>query len=92
MNRILAEKAAEILKGLANPTRLRIAELLKEGELCVGELAAALGMKESIVSQQLSKMKNKGILSSRRYGCKVFYCLTDKKMINDLLDCMNKDS
>jgi DNA-binding transcriptional ArsR family regulator len=88
MNREAAKKVTEILKALANPTRLRIAELLQNGEMCVSELVAALGVKEPIASQQLNKMKDKNILSSRRRGCMVFYYLNDKRMIEKLLDCM----
>ena len=88
MNREVAKKLTEVLKALAHPTRLRIAELLQNGEMCVSELVAALGVKEPIASQQLNKMKDKNILSSRRRGCMVFYYLNDKRMIEKILDCM----
>ncbi|MBN1972179.1 MAG: ArsR family transcriptional regulator [Sedimentisphaerales bacterium] len=42
MKKNIAEKAAEILKTLANPARLRIAALLRNGELCVSEIVDAL--------------------------------------------------
>ena len=88
MNRKVAEKAAEVLKTLAHPTRLRIVELLQDGEMCVSELVDALGVKEPIASQQLNKMKDKTILGSRRRSCMVFYYLKDKQIIDELLDCM----
>ena len=88
MNKKVAEKAAEVLKALANPTRLRIVELLQDGEMCVSELVDALGVKEPIASQQLNKMKDKNILGSCRRGCMVFYYLKDKRIIDELLDCM----
>jgi len=88
MNKKVAEKAAEVLKTLANPTRLRIVELLQGGEMCVSELVDALGVREPIASQQLNKMKDKNILGSHRRGCMVFYYLRDKQVIDELLDCM----
>jgi DNA-binding transcriptional ArsR family regulator len=88
MNEGVVEKAAEVLKALANPTRLRIVELLNDGEMCVSELVDALGVSEPIASQQLNKMKDKNILGSRRRGCMVFYYLKDKQMIDELLDCI----
>lgn len=91
MNEIAAKAITDILKVLANPTRLRIAEVLQDGELCVGELVRKLKVKEPFASQQLNKMKNKGILGSRRCGSKVFYYLKDKRMINKLLACMIKN-
>jgi len=88
MNKKVAEKAAEVLKALANPTRLRIVELLQDGEMCVSEIVNALGVREPIASQQLNKMKDKNVLGSCRRGCMVFYYLKDKQMIDELLDCI----
>ena len=88
MKKNIAEKAAETLKTLAHPARLRIAALLRNGELCVSEIVDAIGEKEPIVSQNLNRMKDKGILGSRHQGSKVFYYLKDAKMINGLLNCM----
>ena len=83
-----AEKAADILRALANPSRLRIAALLCSREMCVCEITEALNEKESLVSQNLNKMKDKGILISRRSGNKVIYSLKDSVMMSNFLDCV----
>lgn len=88
MKKNIAEKAAETLKILANPERLRIVALLRNGELCVSEIVDTLREKESTISQNLNRMKNKGVLDSRRSGSKVLYYLKDAKMLNELLNCM----
>jgi len=76
---------AEMLKALAHPTRLRILELLKDGELCVCKIVPALQMEQSNVSRHLSILKKEGLVTSRKEGLKVFYRLTDPR-INDLLE------
>jgi len=53
MNENIAEHAAEVLKAIAHPVRLQIVELLQAEEMCVGDIAEALGGKQDITSQQL---------------------------------------
>ena len=54
MNEKVAESVAEILKAVAHPVRLQIIELLENNEKCVGDIMEALGIKQSITSQQLN--------------------------------------
>ncbi len=82
-----AEHVAEVLKAIAHPTRLKIIELLQTGTLCVGDIAEALGGKQAITSQQLNMMKDKGVLSCRRNGTKVYYRIENKNVIK-LLHCI----
>ena len=84
MDRDLAEHSADILKAVAHPIRLRIIELLKREEICVGDIVNELGEKQAIVSQQLNIMKNKEILACRREGAKVFYRIENKNVIKVL--------
>ena len=81
------EHVAEVLKALAHPVRLQIAAFLEKGERCVSEIVEAVGGKQSITSQQLNMMKDKGVLSCRRDGAKVYYRIENKKVIK-LLDCV----
>lgn len=83
----VAEHVAEVLKAVAHPVRLQIVELLEKDEKCVGDIAEALGGKQSITSQQLNMMKDKGILSCRRDGAKVYYRIENKSVIK-LLHCI----
>lgn len=68
----------EIYKVLASDTRLRLLHALaREGELCVGDLAAALGMRPQAVSNQLQRLLDRRILTSRRVGTRIFYRIAD---------------
>ncbi len=84
MDKELAAHAADVLKAIAHPIRLQIVEALEDGEMCVGEIVAALGEKQAIISQQLIIMKDKGVLSSRREGAKVFYHIENPNAIRVL--------
>jgi DNA-binding transcriptional ArsR family regulator len=78
MTPIQAGGLAAVFKVLANDTRLRLLHaLVRAGELCVTDLAAALGMKPQAVSNQLQRLSDLGILSPRRDGNNIFYRLVD---------------
>jgi Predicted transcriptional regulators len=62
---------ADYFKALAHPARIRILELLRQGERTVGELVADLELEQSNVSQQLGILRAKGIIESRRDGSSV---------------------
>lgn len=87
MNEKTAEHVAEVLKAIAHPIRVQIVELLQAKEMCVGDIAEALGGKQAITSQQLNMMKAKGVLSCRRDGARVYYRIKNRNVI-ELLDCI----
>jgi DNA-binding transcriptional ArsR family regulator len=68
---------AEFMGFLADPNRLRILSLLAQGEICVGDLALAVGMGESAVSHQLRTLRALRLVSARKQGRHVFYRLLD---------------
>lgn len=75
---IQAGGLAAVFKVLANDTRLRMLHaLLRVGEMCVGDLAGALGMKPQAVSNQLQRLSDLGILAARRDGNNVYYRVVD---------------
>jgi len=76
------EKMAETLKAIAHPVRLQIVNILMHGERSVGELVRTLGTKQSLTSQQLSILKSRGVLKSRRNGNVVFYSLRNNGIKN----------
>ncbi len=76
------EKMAETLKAVAHPIRLQIVNILINGERSVGELVRKLGTKQSLTSQQLSILKSRGVLRSRRNGNVVYYSLKNNGMKN----------
>ena len=69
---------------LADPTRLRIIELLLDGERNVGELVAALGVQQGRVSSHLACLRWCGFIGTRREGKYVHYRITDER-VRDLL-------
>jgi len=73
-----AIRLAETFKALSDPTRVRIVSLLAEGELCVCDLAAALGMSQSAVSHQLRALRDLRLVRWRRQGRQIFYTLDDE--------------
>lgn len=76
------EKMAETLKAIAHPIRLQIVNILMKGERSVGELVRTLGTKQSLTSQQLSILKSRGVLKSRRNGNVVFYSIQNSGIKN----------
>ncbi|WP_347058721.1 metalloregulator ArsR/SmtB family transcription factor [Blastococcus sp. HT6-30] len=73
--RPLAEAKADLFRALAHPARIRVLELLAEGERTIGELAAGTGLELSHLSQQVTVLRKAGIVGSRRAGNNVICCL-----------------
>lgn len=69
------ESLADGFKALADPNRLRLIGLLRDGELCVCDLMAALEMPQSTVSRHLSYLKKERWVSGRRCGKWMYYKL-----------------
>jgi DNA-binding transcriptional ArsR family regulator len=76
---------AELFKALAHPARIRILELLRDGEKSVTEMQLALSAEGSSVSQQLAILRMKNLVDTRRKGNVIFYRLRDRQ-VNKLLD------
>ncbi|MBQ1265482.1 MAG: helix-turn-helix transcriptional regulator [Proteobacteria bacterium] len=68
---------ASLLRHFGDPNRLRILQALAHVELCVGDLAALLGVTKSAVSHQLKDLKLAKLVISRRDGQLVYYSLAD---------------
>lgn len=83
---IQAGGLASVFKVLANDTRLRLLHaLVREEELAVTALATVVGMKPQAVSNQLQRLSDLGILSSRRNGTSIYYRVVDR-CVSGLLD------
>lgn len=76
---------AEFFKALGHPARIRILELLRDGERTAGDLVADLELEQSNVSQQLAVLRERGVLSSRRDGAQVYYSVKDPRIFDLLL-------
>lgn len=72
-----AEEAAELLKALSNPQRLRVMCLLIDGEKTVGEINAEVELSQSALSQHLAVLREGGLVQTRREAQNVFYSVSD---------------
>ncbi len=72
-------------KVLGDPNRLKIVMALRDGEMCVCDLAAFLGVSESAVSHQLRRLKDLALVKGRREGQIIYYSLDDDH-VTDLLN------
>src|SRR3954462_7984429 len=84
MNLEIQQFKAEFFKALAHPLRIKILEVLAEGEMGVNEIQSAIGSEGSTVSQQLMVLRNKNIVVGMKNGNRVIYSLRDPLII-DLL-------
>ncbi len=71
-------RMSAIFKVLGDPSRLRMLRALASGEMCVCDLAALTGTSDSAVSHQLRRLKDLGLVRSRRDGAVLFYELDDR--------------
>ena len=84
-----AEKAEEMLKILANRNRLVILCSLHGGEKSVGEIQKLLPLSQPLLSQHLAKMRQMGLLSTRREGQSIIYTLMSDEA-KALLDVLSR--
>ncbi len=75
-----AGEAADVLKALSNPQRLRLLCALLPGERCVGDLEEALGASQSYVSGQLARLRAEGFVACDRDGRTIRYRLADPRL------------
>jgi DNA-binding transcriptional ArsR family regulator len=73
MDHIFLEEAAEMLKVMGHPLRIKIAQCLEPGALNVGEISQAIGAAQAATSQHLKAMRVRGLLEARREGACVYY-------------------
>lgn len=73
----LSEIKADLFKALAHPARVRVLEVLAEGERSVGDLQPIVGIELSHLSQQLGVLRRAGLVTARKEGSSVFYALRD---------------
>lgn len=81
------EQAAECLRTLAHPHRLRIIQMLLRGRYTVGELAESCGIPSHMASEHLRLMQRCGFLTSEKDGRKAFYQIAEPHLAN-ILACV----
>lgn len=81
------EQAAECLKTLAHPHRLRMVQMLLRGRYTVGELATACGIPSHMASEHLRLMQRCGFLSNEKEGRKSYYQIAEKHLAS-IMSCI----
>ena len=79
--------AAECLKTLAHPHRLRMVQLMLRRDYAVGELAEACGIPSHMASEHLGKMRDRGLLVAERRGRQIFYKVAEPHL-GSILECV----
>ncbi|MPM54834.1 hypothetical protein SDC9_101616 [bioreactor metagenome] len=82
-------KEADVFKALGHPTRLWIVKQLADGEHCVCEFVAAVGVDFSTISQHLAILKRAGVITDDKRGKSVYYRLTCPCILA-MLNCVEK--
>ena len=85
MEEKVLELKAEILKALAQPTRLKILELLRNGERCICEIVPAINGEQSNISKHISLMQKCHLITTRKDGVKVMVNVKDPRVF-EILD------
>jgi ArsR family transcriptional regulator, zinc-responsive transcriptional repressor len=80
-------QAAECLRTLAHPHRLRMVQMLLQGDFAVGELAAACKLPTPMASEHLRLMQRCGLLTSKKEGRKVYYRVVEPQL-KSILKCI----
>lgn len=72
---------AEFFRALGHPVRVRILQLLRDGELSVGALQVELELDSSGTSQHLAALRKQGLVTSRKDGTSVYYSVKDDRTL-----------
>lgn len=80
----------QVFRAFADPNRLRILQILRQGECCVCDIMAVLKMGQSKVSRHLAYLRRAGLVNARREGLWIHYSLIEpeNKLHKKLLDCL----
>jgi len=88
MEEKLFELKAEVLKALAQPTRLKILECLRDGEKCICEICPEINGEQSNISRHISLMQKSHLVTTRKDGVRVMVKVRDP----EIFEILNKVS
>ncbi|MEM5516255.1 metalloregulator ArsR/SmtB family transcription factor [Henriciella sp. AS95] len=94
MNRVskemrpLADEAASLLKALSHPARLMICCQLRGQELSVGEIEEVLDIHQPRLSRELAKLREEGLVETRREAKSIFYRLAEESRVGPMIDAI----
>jgi ArsR family transcriptional regulator len=86
MEERVLELKAEILKALAQPTRMKILECLRDGEKCICEIVPAINGEQSNISRHISLMQKSHLVTTRKDGVRVMVKVRDPRIFEILDD------
>lgn len=89
MDKELYKIHSEVCKVFSNPARLELLDLFRGKRMSVSELTKRTGLSQANVSQHLSIMKSKGIVSYKREGKSIYYAISNPKIVR-AFDLMRK--
>ena len=75
------QELADLFKVLGDPTRIRIVQQLLNKEMCVTDIAEAMGMGQSAISHQLRVLRQARLVAFRKEGKTVYYSLNDEHVV-----------
>lgn len=85
MTRPIYQVKAEFFKTLGHPVRIRVLEVLRDGEQAVSQILSQVGVEPSHLSQQLAILRRANIVRTRKEGTSVRYSVTEPRVF-DLLE------
>lgn len=85
-----AEEASQLMKVLANQDRLLLLCQISQGEKCVSDLEEALDIRQPTLSQQLTVLRDEGLVKTRREGKYIFYSI-DNPAVMDVLTVLYRN-
>lgn len=84
----LVEEATGLLKALAHPARLMICCQLRHQEMSVGDIETTLDIKQPRLSRELAKLREEGLVETRRKSKVIFYRLSEQGRIAPMIDAL----
>ena len=89
--RTASKAISDKFAAFSDPTRLRILHLLREGELCVGDLVTILDQPQPTISRHLAYLRRSALVETRKSGLWMYYALAAAKseFHRKLLDCLS---
>jgi ArsR family transcriptional regulator len=85
----LLKRAADIIKLLGHPERLKILEALEERELAVTEICTICDLEQATCSQHLARLRRSRVVAARRDGLHVIYRVIEPK-VHHILECIRR--
>lgn len=89
MDQGFIDDAAEMLKVMGHPVRIKIAQCLEPGPKNVGEISQAIGAAQAATSQHLKAMRVRGLLDARREGTCVYYSIA-RPEVYKIIHCIRE--